>query len=216
MHEILFIGGFAQSGKSTTLKLLKENYDCEVFSSSVLLHKILQDIFSVLGLDDINTHKKEDILFFDCLLLDPSISTIVPHVLASSKSGRTIRDVLIGVAEKVLVKHFTRRIFAEGVALKLRNFLGFNSQFKGIIVIETIGGVEYQYLLSMLNGEAMRYHNVNVESKYSNPEADGRKLLPNATTLYNDGTKNLSFALEKTMLSLGLDKYSKYKDQDVE
>jgi len=209
---VLFIGGYACSGKSTALKYLGKNYDCHILSTSAILHQVLTDIYSVFGLKNIDTHDKDSTLFFDALVVGDEDSLTTTRVV-SSHGGKDGREILIDVAEKVLVKSFSRQVFALGVQTAYSQLP--HTDKPQLIVIETIGGLEYEKIRDWFLSMGFYTSNINIVSPSANPEADGRQLLPLTNTcsnVTNTLDSDFMFNLDATMNILKLNNWKKTND----
>lgn len=171
---IIFLGGYAESGKTEFIKIARaNNYLC--FSSSELLHEVYKKIFLRFnGFPIITTDKTRNIF---------------TYTMANSvKELISLRTDLIFLAEQILTKVFSRSIFASAIMEKMLNIDLTKNQ---ISIIETIGGEEYEkfIFLCRLYYPDAKILNLNIRRDLESQGIDSRKLLPDADVIYNNGTK---------------------------
>ena len=159
--KIVLIGGFSQAGKTSVLEILSKSY-CTI-SSSELLHQTLNDIYWMAGQAHFDTHDSKD-----------------SPVVFGGRMYKTGRDLLIYLAEKVLVENFGRGLFAVGCVNQIiPNAINF---------IECIGGDEETELDKQL--ETNGYDDVikiNIRRHTEKPNVDIRQLLRCAVDVWNEG-----------------------------
>ncbi len=159
---LVFLGGYANAGKSTAVKWFRKQ-GIEVFSSSELLHDHIENMMGRLH------------TYFDSY--DRSGSTqlnnlTIPH-----------RDFMIALAEA------TRQIIDGEIYMKgvMGQAIASKSE---LVVVETVGGHEYEIGLKMAREQKdLQLVNVNIRMHSELPGVDIRELLPYATDIYNNGTK---------------------------
>jgi hypothetical protein len=180
MQTIIFLSGYAEAGKTTSIKILN-SLEIPSYSSSALLHEFAQIIYFIIMGIKLDTHNKNN----SVVCYNPFGSTIRINRLI-------MRDFLITIAEKALVKVFTRNIFAAAIKNKL-------DSYSPVVVIETIGGEEYECFLKEFE-DAKKYQifNLNIRSFDEKKGVDIRKLLPNSYDLWNN--KDTEDELKKTIL----------------
>lgn len=156
---IVFVGGYAEAGKTTTLNRLKDE-GLTVFSSSELLHSVTWRIVAgILGTDKANQLENK--------AKNYSLKTLLGI-------DDTVRGLYILIAEAILVPVFGREIFAHTVARKALQ------ASDDLVFIETIGGREHALAeehIQLLNPTALVL-NLNLRRVGENKEADSRQLLP--------------------------------------
>jgi hypothetical protein len=161
MSAVIFIGGFAQAGKSTAMGILEKEFNLPCFSTSQFLEGITEDCFNFFS-DEYFWHEM---------------------------NKETQRQAKIHMAEKILIPRLGREkaIVAPVISLALEEL----ARKKGIVVVETIGGEEHRLMQSILFGEcwSILQDNVNIRRKSELPGVDIRELLAPATDIQNDGTK---------------------------
>ena len=156
--KIILIGGYARSGKSSSITIL-EQQGWKIISSSRMIHEFAQRLILMFTGRAIDTHDKE-ITFLDML----------------------IRDFLIKLAEDVMMPVFTRAVFTAPMAA-----LAANSPHD-LIAIETYGGVEYDFLSKYLRLEGLTWQNYNIRRQTEEPGIDLRRLLPGGIDIENNST----------------------------
>jgi hypothetical protein len=169
MRKIIIIGGYARSGKSSSIKII-ESFGIPTISTSVILDNILDSLV-------------------------PYLKDSVPRI-SKSENNSIYKDIRrkkkIWLAEQIICKKLTRQSLIFGVIKKIKDT---NSK---IIVIESIGGEEYNLLIGQLShlSEEFLIKNVNIRRKTEEPGIDIRELLPNAIDIWNESTlEDLEFYL---------------------
>jgi hypothetical protein len=182
---IVILGGYAQAGKSETVKIFRKA-SIPVFSSSELLHSTYQKIFERYNGYKINSKNKDN--FVEAHIDGSKLPLSIP-----------IRQDLIHLAENILVENFTRSVFAIAMIEKIV------ASEEELFVIEAYGNVEYEkltYLISKLIFNA-RIYNINIRRSTEDPTADGRTLLPEAVEIQNNSTiENLEKSLQTFLWSI--------------
>lgn len=123
MSKIIFIGGWARSGKSSTLNYLKTQ-GIPTYSTSALLHQTYRRLIEA----KLKSFKRD----FD---------------IYDGNSKAELRQELITLAEDVLVPIFGREIFAHTIIRQA------NLDPAPIVAVETIGGEEFRLGLEMVEKE---------------------------------------------------------------
>jgi hypothetical protein len=160
MKKIIVMGGFSNSGKTTSLKIL-EKIGWQTASTSKLLHTFTQNIVRSLTGEEIDTYDRN-----------------------ATFKGMTTRQLLIHMAREQFEPVFGRSAFVAGVVEQLINGDSPLNQY----VVECFHAEEYE-LLRVALMDANLYHTcVNLRSPAENPKADNRTLLPTANAIYNNGT----------------------------
>lgn len=152
MNKIIFIGGYARSGKDETLKIL-ENLGIPCYSTSSLLHKFYHNLYSTELIDQ---------FFIPDLTDKPSF-----------------RNLLITLAEDVLVPTFGREIFAHTVIRQA------NLDPAPIVAVETVGGEEFRLGLEVIKKEWACW-NIRRDSELKG--VDLRELLDGGVDIWNNGS----------------------------
>jgi hypothetical protein len=169
MRKIIVVGGYARSGKSTSIKII-ESFGIPTTSTSVILDNILDSLV-------------------------PYLKDWVPSILESENDPiykNIRRKKKIWLAEQIICKKLTRQSLVFGVIKKIKET---NSK---IIVVESIGGEEYNLLMEQLYhlSEEFLIKNVNIRRKTEEPGIDIRELLPNSVDIWNESTlEDLEFCL---------------------
>jgi hypothetical protein len=182
---ILVIGGYANSGKSTSIEHLSKLVP--VLSTSEKLYDVTADILiNVLGFSYTKEEMKEILKNGKAAKILMFNSHEVPAYLDIS-----VRDLLIMIAEKCIVNNLGRQAFSGSVI----NDIPEDSQ---IVAIESIGGEEYKHLKALAEYKGFNVLPINIRSSGELKGVDIRELLPNAKTIENDGTiEELGIKLEQ-------------------
>ncbi len=170
MKRIIFLGGYARSGKSTAVTLLRE-MEIPCFSTSEFLYTVAARIWSIGG--SYNTTLQQ-------------LKNTLPDAILWNTGGLTKRQFLIHVAENVIVPSYGR---GEGIVKPVMNQALEELDISPIVAIETIGGFEYQQLLACVPDYAT-YIPVNIRRHTELAGADIRELLPDAVDIWNEGSIN--------------------------
>ena len=159
--NVILLGGYSRSGKSTLLNDLPLD-KFNPLSSSKVLHQTLLDVYKLIGIaPTYPPHQTKDL-----------------YVKIGEREYFKGRQLLIELAEEVIVKNFGRGAFALACVEKIDP--------KRINVIETFGGEEAKRLDKLIRA----YHpfaqikSINIRRTKEQPDADGRELLPNAAEIY--------------------------------
>ena len=185
--KIIILGGYAQAGKSTAIELLKE-LGVEAVSTSTLLHEIAERFFKeILGVDQPGMFQDKSKQFcfrtWESRVI-PGQPSPLPNEYSSGPALMS-RDILIKVAESILVPTLGRKeAFVAPVVTKAVKCES------PIVVIECIGGHEWDLMQEVLENNLCDYTRVNIRRESEQPDADYRELLPDACCIWNDDTKD--------------------------
>lgn len=170
---IIGICGYANAGKTTAVKYLA-GWGYEPISTSECVHSITRDILDVLKLE-ISTQLKDETILFRS-----------EQAEMVSESEINTRNLLIGVAENVLVKNFGRRILSEWIAKQIlpgKNY-----------VVELFNQEEY-------DGIGIAFDKIfHISAPFEQRDADGREIISGAVEISNTGSlsefyRNILFKL---------------------
>ena len=153
---IYVICGYARSGKTTSIEYFKK-MGFVTASSSECLHELSKSMMSVLK---ITTD-----------LTDKTGTTEINGVPMNN------RNILIGIAEDVLVKHFGRSIFA--------NYIDKIAEDNENVVIESFNQEEYQLCNFWKDNEVTILH-ITRDSELAG--VDKRDIIKRAIKIDNNGT----------------------------
>lgn len=182
--NIVVLGGYSRSGKTTALRQL-ERLGYTVFASSDIVHSHTQNFIKLLSGELVDTYRKS-----------------TEYQLISSNSLSAMfnqRDLLIALAEstRLLEPNFYARLITDKVnASKATN-----------IAFETVGGTEWEFIQTRLTVKPSGTYNVR-RPGVELSGVDIRKLLPDAATIWNSGKADEYKALIERIFDLEQD-YSK-------
>ena len=186
MKKLIILSGYARAGKTTLLEILENKHGASSISTSVFLHTFAQNLAKeIFGFDLDTKQKKNSIeLSGNLQLIDTNSSLRIktPHKFSKSY---TMRDYLIAIAERVIVKSFGRGVFGY---LASRAIKESNSYFN---VYEAFNYEEYRATIENLPKDI----DVEVWILRRDSEekgADTRELIENTeyktTTIFNNGS----------------------------
>ncbi len=165
--ELLVIGGFSKTGKTSAISYLEKVHGASVVSTSVMLHAVS----SVLN-------------GWDSYSIDKDKAITINGVEYSN-----YREYLIWLAEEVLVPIFGREIFGITAAIQAMRALEDND----CVVVESVGGEEYEFFEKHLHSfdisDVVKV-NINLVREGREGGDDLRQPLPDACTLVNNSDRN--------------------------
>lgn len=183
--RVCILSGYARAGKTTLMNELRRRPNWVVFSSSEVLHTFVSNIICSLG-----GHDEDEQLLSRLMKEDPSARVSLSLSMAGSNIALPEttfsqevcpRDLYIKVAEEWLVRTFGRQVFPLALASLVAN----HAKRDGVtFMLETIGGEEYELLRRDLCFHGItRPLNFNLRAESEEPDADSRKLIPNAVNV---------------------------------
>lgn len=179
LPQIVFLGGYSGSGKTQYASPALEQLGYVKASSSDALHQTVQGIVKVLLDIDIDTYdRKSEFLKTMCH----------SSKCASHKDWSDLRQLNIDIAEEVLIPIFGREIMAFYLVRQM-----VDCPTKTSVFIETVGGDEFAKTLSFAHilfpeFECLTKARINIRRHTEKPGIDLRKLLPDAITVWNEGS----------------------------
>jgi hypothetical protein len=186
MKTIIFIGGYAESGKTTSINYLK-TLGIPCFSTSELLHHFCFNTYKYIMGIELETQNKIKMV------------TLFPFNSAFRSIKVSMREFLIYVAENLLTKTFGRGIFALGIKNQIETCPS------NLVIIETIGGKEYYELNNCFSDTEYNKININIRSYTEKPGIDIRELLPKALEINNnESVQKLYIKLEEQLKNVKL------------
>lgn len=164
---IIIICGYARSGKSTSMNYLASR-GFLTLSSSGCLHGVTNDFMELCNIS-VNTQDKDSIIQI-------------------GETSIQVRNLLIGIAENVLVKNFGREIFARWIVKQI--------QGNENIAIEIFNQEEFDILKNILNRDID--HILQIRSPHERPEVDSRNIISGSDVIDNSGSlEDLYLQLDK-------------------
>jgi len=138
MTQIIYVGGYANSGKSSTIKKFKE-LGIPAYSTSLALHdictRLLKHTFKVKPKELVEESYCE---YKDYKIMSNMFFGSLDRGYILNTAELNVRDFMISVAEEVLVPVVGREAFVLALMKKIK------SDNHPLVVIETIGGDEYE------------------------------------------------------------------------
>jgi hypothetical protein len=186
---IVFVGGYARSGKTTALSYLAEQGYGTV-STSAILYEFAANLFS--GITDWKTDEATKVLADKSSSFEISFTAYHGREEnCSSFSGFfPHRKFIIALAEDVLVKTFGRQIFARTATIRALQ------SDSPLVFVETVGGEEFSQMLLALNEitgtepEETQPTLIKLNMRRTEEQAgvDIRQLLTTDLEIWSDGS----------------------------
>lgn len=175
IETIVFLGGYARSGKTTALSYFKSQ-GIPTFSTSDILHQQASIMFDILGTDAKRYPGTKDLSKDK----DAELMVSVKTGDTSFKVAPSMRDILIAIAESTrsLVPDF----YVQQLVEEIYRYEGVS-----LAIVETVGGSEFGYIQEYLEDDYTTY-SLNIRREGELEGVDIRQLLPNASEIWNDGT----------------------------
>jgi hypothetical protein len=186
-NKVIFLGGYARSGKTTTLEEFRK-LGYPTFSTSQFLYQIVDSLFiELFGISNI-PRKEECDSFSTTLRLNDRHGSRFAEL-------HTTRSILTKLAENVIVPNIGREnAFIRPILESVKKVES------PIVIIETLGGVEYNGFLNLLDQYNISLLGlINCERTDQRPHVDIRELLPTDLTINCDLSR---FSVKNQILSL--------------
>lgn len=177
IETIVFLGGYARSGKTTALSYFKSQ-GIPTFSTSDILHQQASTMFEMLssnakrypGTKGLSQDKGAEV----------TINVKTGCGSTSLEIAPSMRDILIAVAEST--RTLDPNFYVQQVVKQVRC-----CKEGKLAIVETVGGSEFEALIGTLEADYTSYY-LNIRREGELKGVDIRKLLPYASEIWNDGT----------------------------
>jgi hypothetical protein len=186
-NKVIFLGGYARSGKTTTLEEFRK-LGYPTFSTSQFLYQIADSLFlELFGVSNIPRKEECDSFFTTLRLNDIHVSRFADL--------HTTRSVLTKLAENVIVPNIGREnAFIRPILESVKKVES------SIVIIETLGGEEYKGFLNLLGQYNINLLGlINCERTGQLPNVDIREPLPTDLNINCDLSR---FSVKDQILNL--------------
>jgi hypothetical protein len=202
-NKVIFLGGYARSGKTTTLEEFRK-LGYPTFSTSQFLYQIADSLFiELFGISNIPRKEECESFFTTLRLNDIHVSRFAElHTIGLNdrqysvfEELHTTRSVLTKLAENVIVPNIGREnAFIRPILESVKKVES------SIVIIETLGGEEYKGFLNLLGQYNINLLGlINCERTGQRPNVDIREPLPTDLTINCNLSK---FSVKDQILSL--------------